>query len=138
MGANVVQFGQRGRYRVDLYHYAYDLTDAVRLTKREIRGAERDFHGRLRPYSLYKVRCIKCGKSVIIQSRSSDPEFISPPIRLVRLDECKCGCWACGKPIDRGNLISTRGTGQRRTNTRFCSNACRQKAYRRRRVQSRA
>jgi hypothetical protein len=120
--ASDVQSGQRGQYRIDLYHYAYDLTDAVRLPR------ERDLHGRLRPYAFYRVRCAKCGKSVIVQSRN--PEFISPPVRLVRLDKCDCGCWTCGKPIDRGNpyIGSTRGAGQHRTNTRYCSNACRQKA----------
>ena len=128
MGTNAGQFGQRGRYCVDLSHYAYDLTDATPLPR------ERDLHGRLRPYRFYRARCAKCGKSVIL--RSWNTEFISPPIKLVRLDECDCGCWTCGKPIDRGNSIigSRRCTGQHRTNTRYCSDACRQKAYRLRRV----
>ncbi len=123
---NGVKFGERAKYCVDLCHYAYDLTDATPLPH------ERDLHGRLRPYRLYQARCAKCGKSVILSSWNT--EFISLPIKLVRLDGCDCGCWTCGKPIDRGNPIigSRRGTGQHRTNTRFCSDACRQKAYRRR------
>ena len=106
MGGNALGFGQRrrGRYRVDLYHY--DLTDAVAMPR------ERDLRGRLRPCTFYWARCAKCGKSVILQARN--PEFVSPPVRLVRLDKCECGCWACGKPIDRGNPIagSRRGAGQ--------------------------
>src|SRR5581483_2434905 len=73
----------------------YDLNGAVKLP--ETRGY---YRGKRRVWIRYRVRCAKCGNVVIVESRN--PGFACPPLRLYSLLKCKCGCWTCGKSINRG------------------------------------
>lgn len=139
---SAVNFGMRGRYSVSLWKYAYDFGDVeliprkkrqeLRLVKRRLRQRRTGVKPR-KPWIHYRARCLKCGNHIIVASQQN-LKVRSPIIKLMQLDKCTCGCWVCGKAINRGNPVigSHRGIGQHRTNTRFCSNACRQKAYRRR------
>jgi hypothetical protein len=98
--------------------------------------------GRLRPEPASRCQCVssmplttgeclKCGK-LLKPPREESPNGVAPPRGgLYAVATCNAAlCEGCGATISAQDTPRIRGL---RTDRRFCSNSCRQRAYRQRR-----
>lgn len=91
--------------------------------------------------SVWWATCTTCGRRVKVACK--DPEATHPAGRLqpAEIHCCTCGtswdhnsCHACGACLPSYQAHDKRLSGARRTDTLYCTNACRQRAYRQRRA----
>lgn len=91
---------------------------------------------------IWNVRCIRCGvRFDIVSDYHTEVGTPGGKIRLADVHCCSCqsrgdhnSCLTCGKCLPRWIPIGSRYFGGVRLDARYCSNACRQKAYRQRRT----